>query len=413
MLAEWKQSRFRIEIALLLALCFFLPLLEAPKNLAWLAYAAAWLANRIRARDFGGRWDAWDTLFALWIASGFVVAAAIQLGDFRGGDEWKGATDLLRYGSVGWLVKRARYEDRVQRWVLVALILSVAVGLAVGYVRLWTGIGKSGFLQLYSVGHVNHSAIYIAIMLGVLAGWFFARYRGWTSSTRLLNAALLGSVFLSLLVTASRAAFVAGVLLLFVLAAAWWKRWRVPMLVIGLASAIAVAAAFALKLDIVAKQERYEAANAKFSLRDGIWRTGLLAWREHPWFGVGMGNYSAITRERAEHWLAREGQRFDPEHHVIYSHGHSLFVNSLTERGVLGAAPLLAILLAWAFALLRYRPQAAAADVEWIIWSASASAWTITVAAGLLNTTLHHEHGILAALLLGLWLGRLKARTAS
>jgi len=43
----------------LLALAFFLPLWEAPKNLASLAFVLVWLANRIRARDFGGRWDVW------------------------------------------------------------------------------------------------------------------------------------------------------------------------------------------------------------------------------------------------------------------------------------------------------------------------------------------------------------------
>jgi hypothetical protein len=44
----------RAELGALVALCFFLPLYEAPKNLAWLAYALLWLANRWRARDFGG-----------------------------------------------------------------------------------------------------------------------------------------------------------------------------------------------------------------------------------------------------------------------------------------------------------------------------------------------------------------------
>lgn len=412
MLAEWKQSRFRIEIALLLALCFFLPLLEAPKNLAWLAYAAAWLVNRIRARDFGGRWDAWDTLFALWIASGFVVAAAAQLGEIRG-EEWKGALDLLRYGSVGWLVKRARYEERVQRWVLGALVASILIGLAVGFARLWTGIGKSGTLQLHSVGHVNHSAIYIAIMLGVFAAWLFAAYRKWATPARLAGGAVLAILFISLLFTASRGAFGAGVVVLFILAAAWWKRWRAPAIAIGIATIAAVVFAVALRLEIVAKQERYEKANMQFSQRDGIWRTGLVAWQRQPWFGVGIGNYSEVTHERMKAWRTEAGAPFDPSRYVIWSHGHSLFVNSLAERGVIGVAPLLGVLLVWFAGLVRFRPRSDAGDMEWIVWGASASGWTITVAAGLLNTTLHHEHGILAALLLGLWLGRRKARTAS
>src|SRR5437660_186905 len=34
-----------IEIGVLVALCIFLPLYEAPKNILWLAYALVWLAN--------------------------------------------------------------------------------------------------------------------------------------------------------------------------------------------------------------------------------------------------------------------------------------------------------------------------------------------------------------------------------
>lgn len=409
---EWQQSRFKVEVALLLALCFFLPLLEQPKNVAWLAYVIAWFVNRFRARSFGGAWDGWDTLFALWICSGAVIAVAAQFGEIRA-EEWKGARDLLRYGSVGWLVKRARYGEDVQRWVIATLVASVAIGLAVGHLRLWGGIGKSGTLQLYSVGHVNHSAIYIAIMLGVLAGGVFACFKAWSVPARIAGGFLLAAVFLSLLVTASRGAFAAGVIVLVLLAAAWWKRWRAPALAVGLATLAVIAVAFAFRLEIVAKQERYEAANAQFSQRDGIWRTGLVAWEKHPWFGVGIGNYSEVTLERIKAWRGEAAEPFDPTRYVIWSHGHSLFVNSLAERGLAGIAPLLAVLLAWVATLLRHRPRRDHDDVHWIVWGASASAWSVTVAAGLFNTTLHHEHGILAALLLGLWLGRLKANPAS
>src|SRR5688572_2230080 len=101
-----KEFRYPAESALLLALCFFLPLLEAPKSLLWLAYAATWVVNRFRARNFGGPWDLWDSLIAVWMASGFVVAAFAGLD----GGQWRGAGDLLRYGSLLWLVKRAGYD---------------------------------------------------------------------------------------------------------------------------------------------------------------------------------------------------------------------------------------------------------------------------------------------------------------
>lgn len=408
MLADWKETRFKVEIALLLALCFFLPLLEAPKNLAWLGYAAAWLANRIRARDFGGRWDGWDTLFALWIASGFVVAVAAQLGEFRGG-EWGGATDLLRYASIGWLVKRGGYAARERHWALGALVASTLVGLAVGYVRMWSGIGKSGTLQLYSVGHVNHSAIYLAIVLGIAAAWLFASYRDWARVMRLAGATVFAILFIALASTASRAALGAGMVILVVLAVAWWPRSRAPLAIVVAASIVVVGGAVLLGTDLVQKQEQYEAQGNPLSHRDTNWRTGMAAWKRHPWFGIGMDNYSQLSAERLQAWHAEAGEPFDAGRFVYFPHAHNLYVNTLAERGAFGFAVLLAVLGAWGWTLLRYRPAASAPAGDWALWGASASGLVVTLAAGLLNTTLHHEHGILAALLLGLWAGRARA----
>jgi hypothetical protein len=69
----------RVEVGLLIAVCLFLPLYEAPKNIFWIAYALTWIANRARARDFGGPWDIWDTLIAIWIGSAFVIAPCFRL----------------------------------------------------------------------------------------------------------------------------------------------------------------------------------------------------------------------------------------------------------------------------------------------------------------------------------------------
>src|SRR2546423_11950138 len=122
----------RIEIGALLALAFFLPLYEAPKNIAWLVYVIAWVANGARARDFGGRWGGWDWLVAAWIASGFVVAAFAGLH----ASEWPGAFDLLRYASLVALLRRAGYSAGERGAIFHALVASLVIGLALGHWRL-------------------------------------------------------------------------------------------------------------------------------------------------------------------------------------------------------------------------------------------------------------------------------------
>src|SRR5216684_7641886 len=115
----------RVEIGLLLALCIVLPLYEAPKNLAWAAYVVVWLANRARARDFGGPWDLWDTLIVAWMVSGLVVAPFAGLH----GGEWRAALDVLRNAAVLWTVKRSRLNEAETRAVLGSLVASVLIGL--------------------------------------------------------------------------------------------------------------------------------------------------------------------------------------------------------------------------------------------------------------------------------------------
>ena len=72
------------------------------------------------------------------------------------------------------------------------------------------------------------------------------------------------------------------------------------------------------------------------------------------------------------------------------------------------ALAIVAVVLgAWAFCLVRRRPRANDSDDDWLAWGGAAAAWTVTVGAGTVNTTLHHEHALLAVLLLGLFLSRL------
>ena len=403
MLAELKKVRFPVETALLIAFCVFLPLFEAPKNAAWLGYVGAWLLNRTRARDFGGRWNLWDTLFAFWIASGYLVAAFSGLK----GSEVGGAHELARYALLGWMAKRGGYSAREIRWVLGALVASTVAGLAYGYWRLWSGAGKSGTLQLHSVGHANHTAIYLAIMLGVCASWLFARWNAWAAGRRAVALAVCALGLVSLVVTASRGAVGVGLAMTVILAAAWWPRWRAPLIASLAALALVAAALVVVNPEVMRKQEANAAAQNVLANRDGIWRMAVAAWERYPWFGVGMDNYSLISHELVRAWRTEAGKDYDATRYVRFPHAHNLFVNALAERGAVGFAALAAVLLAWLLALIRERPRPQDRDLAWLLWGGAASAWFVTVAVGMVNTTLHHEHGLLAVLLLGLWLSTL------
>jgi O-antigen ligase len=371
---SWRR---RAELGALLALCFFLPLYEAPKGIAWLAYVVIWIANRAAARDFGGRWDGWDTLIAAWLVSGFVVAPFAGLH----GSEWRAPLDIVRYGAVLWMVKRTRFEEREVRAVLATLLASTLIGLTWGYARIWAGSATA--LSLNSVGHVNHSAIYVAIMLGVCLAWFF------TDQRAIVAAAASPFLLVSVVVSESRGALGAALLVLVFLAAAWWRRSRVPAVIALGVVAVGLAVAYFGVTEILEKQEALSKSHNALNNRREVWRFALIAWQQYPWFGVGMENFGLVV---------------DSTKRALYPHGHSLYLNTLAERGVVGALPLFAILVGWVLTLWRRFPAAAAPALDWVLWGGAATALLVSATAGVANTTLHHEHGLLAVLFLGLWL---------
>jgi O-antigen ligase len=394
------DSLRRAEFWILAALLFTLPLFEAPKNILWVLYALVWIGNRARSRDFGGRWDVWDTLIAAWIASAALSAAFAGLHH----KEWNGALDVLRYGSVLWVLKRSRFDERELKILFAALALGTVAALLHGYWRLEVA-GTRKRLELKSVGHVNHSAIFLAIMLGATVSAVAAYWHRLGAAARAGAAALLAFFATSLFVMESRTAVAVALALVVLLALAWWPRARIVAATVLVAVVAVAVVAVAARLDVVKKHEDRTAEGNVLAYRVQIWNTARAAWLRFPLFGVGMDNYSVIEPEAVRKWRAEAGKPFDDATFIVKSgHGHSLYYNTLAERGTVGFAALAAVLIAWVWRLVRRYPGRGGDDPGWALWGGALSAWFVTVFAGVGNTTLHSEHALLAVILLGLWM---------
>ena len=88
---------------------------------------------------------------------------------------------------------------------------------------------------------------------------------------------------------------------------------------------------------------RTEITDATFSVLERLahWQAGLQMFADHPWLGVGIGNYGvAYANYAPPHWYEALG------------HAHNIYINFLAETGVLGAGAfgivwLGAIALVW------------------------------------------------------------------
>lgn len=392
-------------LAILALFLFTLPLVEAPKNVALGLYIAVWAVRAVATRDVGGRWDLFDTAFLAVLASAVLSGLAGYAGDIA---------DVVRVMGFGWLVKRSALTPKEVPVLAGFACLGLAIAITIGAVPFFSGARL--YLELPSVGQVNQSALYIAILTAAAFGWWMqgarAYKRGWHRRLPGVFAILFAA---AVLVGASRAAILAAgcaaaAITLGVLGGgifAYGKR-------ILRQAAIAVAVLLALVAGLTAVAPELsdrklvpERLLTTYSTASRLqhWRIAVEGWRQRPWIGWGPDSFQRLKIDDVCKWRADRGESCDRSIYTTTKHAHSLYVATLAERGLVGLAALLLLLGAWSYALLRDLRAAPRSR----LWVASAAGFLVVVVGGVFNTTLRVEHGSLAVVWLGLWLAARRA----
>lgn len=109
-----------------------------------------------------------------------------------------------------------------------------------------------------------------------------------------------------------------------------------------------------------------EVTDANFAVLERLahWQAAWQMWTDHPWLGVGIGNYEPVySRYALPQWLLPLG------------HAHNYYLNIAAETGILGLG---AYLLLWGVALFQ-------------VWRAvrRGSGWELGVALGVLGVVIH------------------------
>jgi O-antigen ligase len=291
------------------------------------------------------------------------------------------------------------------------------VGVSTAVATLWALLAllvphRYQGIELHSVGHVNHSATYIAISVGAVLSGLVAFWPDLSARMRAGAIAVLALFGTGIVMSGSRAATLVTLVIVVLIGALWSRRSKAVMLAIAVAIAVFATSVQTFDKDMHRKNELAKlSANPMLNERYPMWNQAITAFRAHPWFGVGLDNFYDIDVGTVKRWVAEQGGTYDPASYAGSSHAHSLYMTALAERGLVGLAIVLWALVAWGGSLLRGWPRFSDPHVQWMLWGGAASALIVNVAIGIVNTTLHHEHGLLSMLLLGAWLGsRVAAR---
>ena len=394
-----------LDLAMLSLMIVSLPSVEGPKNIFLVLYLVTRILTEFltfNQKNF--HWSRWDNLFLT------IVLTALLSTIFAGMphlEEWKGYRVLLTAILTGWFLSRAHYTKKQYLNLFKLTVLSALPPLFWGlYENLI--IHSKETLELHSVGHVNHSAIYLVMIFGASLGWFLSamniKKETLQKKVQVIFLGMLSLLFfISLIIGQSRGAFGIAVILGLLLICLFGKNKLIK--ITGVAAIINILLlAIVLKTNIVQKHITDSENNNVLAFRDRVWNVSLEASRFHPMLGLGMSNWHFIHLDQLRKSVEGRGEIFDAEKYYFPGHSHNLYLSALVERGIVGLVVTFIFMLAWITSLIRTFRRARISSEETFLWAGSFSAWLATYGIGLVNTTFHHEHAILACLFLGLYL---------
>jgi len=409
-LASIKKIYFKnklkfLELAFLSLFLAFLPSLEAPKNIFLAGYLITALYRQSQLSP--SKWTFWDWVFLSLIASSFLSALFPFV---AGGSEWKGFRGMLLWITFGWTLFRTDYNEKEKKYLFIFAILMTLPPLLWGLTQLLILFTKDS-LQLHSVGHVNHSAIYLCMMAGAALSLLLSQLQSTQKKYVFITSLLFIFLIASVIISQSRGAF--GIVFLLVFTIFLLSRITIKIKAISLAllTIFLISIVFIKPVPVIEKQITNQNNHDILSQRDKVWRAALEVAKLNPLLGIGGGNWKQINIDQLKSSVESRGETFDIEKYALqYGHPHNIYLSNLVDRGILGLIIFLNFMLIWLITLINSYKKCNHDSKAMLFIMGSFSAWTTIFGIGFVNTTFHHENALLALFFLSLHLSYLRQK---
>jgi O-antigen ligase len=389
------EKLFFYEFIFLALMIASLPSLEAPKNIFLVSFVSIATFRQFKNIKLN-LWGIWDYFFLFFLAAAFLSSA---FAGYAPGEEWGGFRVVLTYITVGWLISRSTYTNQQILWLFWIVILGTIPPLTWGLIQYLFLYTKPD-LQLHSVGHVNHSAIYLTMIFGATFGALITLIRKNKFNYKILFLfAYCLLLYISLMLSQSRAAFGMATILgfLFLMIMPFTNKIKILSIVVF---SIIIIITLSFNPAIFMKQKELQRTNDLLSRRDLVWNVPIEASRFYPILGIGMNNWKHITLTDLKNSVEKRGEIFDEKKYCLtVGHSHNVYLQALLERGLLGLSSIIIFMILWAKEIILGLKRKKNADLNSMILYASISAWLTIFGIGLVNSTLHHENAILALLI--------------
>jgi O-antigen ligase len=399
-----------LELAFLSFFLVFLPAFEAPKNIFLAGYLITALYRQ--SQLISSKWNIWDWIFLSLIISSFLSS----LFPFEtGGSEWKGFRGLMFWIIFGWTLSRSDYNYSEKKYLFFIAITATLFPLGWGLLQFLI-LNTKGALELHSVGHVNHSAIYLCMIFGGLIS-ILLNYLYFEKKNNFYLKFFLGLFILFYLfcinLTLSRGVFGVSLLLAFALFGLSKASIKNKVILTMISLFLIGSFNFFKPMPIINEQLQEMNSNDIFGLgeRKKVWNAALEISRLNPLFGIGNGNWKYIKMDKIRSEAESRGKSFNINEYALqYGHPHNIYLANLVDRGIFGLVIFLNFMLFWLIALVNSYKKFNRDSNNMLFVMGSFSAWVTIFVVGIVNTTFHHENALLALFFLGLHLSLFKKK---
>ncbi|ANT60663.1 hypothetical protein AYJ57_09970 [Salipiger sp. CCB-MM3] len=249
--------------------------------------------------------------------------------------------DFIKEAAVAILALAFMNHKRGFETVALSATIPIAIICTLGVYQLVFGASPSGFsgFSRFTESSSRFSGMlldpnfFAAIVVFTVPLGLFQFLNARNPLTMVLWALVVAAMIAGLLATQSRGSLIGLMLGLIVLATSFTRRQLfvaciVMVLVVVLAGVIASDELIERFSSIFSTAAAGEAQDASTEGRLASWSVAYNVFNEHPWFGVGVGNFEAHYQNGA----LEAGLIFRGEGRAT----HSLYLEFLTEQGIVG-----------------------------------------------------------------------------
>jgi O-antigen ligase len=138
------------------------------------------------------------------------------------------------------------------------------------------------------------------------------------------------------------------------------------------------------------------------SPRQKIRNHSYYVYKSNPILGVGFGNYVHFGHDEIKEIVISEEGEYDSNKFLPSAHPHNVYYTYLVSGGLIMSS---IFILFWLNILQIIYSFNKGSNEKWLIFSSVGVVMTV-LGVGLVNTTLAHEHALIAMFVLGLLISR-------